>query len=192
MERIKKNDLVELAKKLELDPKFVTDITGIIYENEEQGDAKLTIEMLEKHLGWVKSEEIISTEQYQDIVNEVKRQNEMITSLESDVVTREEMRKKLGYNNSEWKKIESLEKTMITEIKKLILEYMGINLLVPEALKADTLKDNPTYIAMDKRWREFARNYVIPNYPGAIGKKGKSMRTRMTGLFSTKLIEALK
>lgn len=193
MERLKKKAIVELAKKLEMDNQFVSEIVDIIYNNGEPEDIPLTIEMLEKHFEWVKKEEITTTEQYQDIMDEVKRQNEMITSLDKNDVSSEEMRKKLGYNKNDWKKITSLETVMVNELKKLILEYMSINIMIPEALNIDTATDSHSFIAINGRWKAFARNYLIPNYPGATDvKKGKSMRMRLIGLFETKLLAALK
>lgn len=158
-------------------------------EAHKQPDSPIELKLLEETVQWMEANGIKTFEQYEDSYNKSLEIMRKATSLDRTEVSDDDLRKKLGYNNSQWKILKGLEKTMSIELKKLIIEFISSAVVNNKNLKPEEVLNDLYYKELDLRWRNFSRNYLIPNYPGA--NKNKDLRTRITGLFSTKLLEAL-
>lgn len=182
--------LGKIAKKYDFDFDLVKQIYNDMTEGGENIDL-ITMELLEKQIAWAKNEGAVTFEDYRAkiaaVIEDVKARNQIKPPTNEEEMN--ELRKKLGYNNKEWRQVRIIERQMGDQLKKLILEFMAGALAADDKSIMEKPTESDLFKALDTRWRNYARNYVIREYPRA--NTHKAMRTRITELFEKKLIVAL-
>lgn len=174
--------LMKLASTTTLSYPLIKGITRNLDISLEQSGKKLTLSMLEKHLEWVIDNNITHIDSYMALLSKYNKGEEK----ENAIIRDNELRKKLGYNNSEWKTVKALERNMVIKLKSLLSEYIARDINV----KGDKDKEEANLKNYDTLWRNHARGYLIPNYPRA--KHDPKVRIKILGLFLDKLKELTK
>lgn len=183
--KLTRKNLREICTKHPFPYEMVKNVYDILLANVTE-DKIVTQQDFELHLAWMASNNIKNLDEYHEMVSNFKKLNEEAVS--NTRLTDNEMRKKLGYNNTEWKKVRELDRAMAGELKKLIIEFVAVN--IANEVILDELAENASFKKLDVIWRNFARTYLIPNYPRA--KNDPAIIAKIIGLFQAKLREALK
>lgn len=182
----------QLATKYSLDPIFVAEIYLDMMGSTKEGEV-ITDAIFAKQLEWVKQNNLTNLTAYREKIKSIIAEAQIMRQMNNrpaNEMESNELRKKLGMNNRDWKKTKVLEKQMGEQIKKYILALMAENITSDEPLTVDNFETNLQFLEVNKRWKETARNYFITEYPKA--KNHAEIRTRILGLLEKKMKEYLE
>lgn len=181
----------KLAKKYATTSELIKQVYDDMTE-QGKNTAIITPEVLENQVIWMKEQGVVTFETYREkidaIIKDVQKNNEIKAS--TNPVSDNELRRKLGYNNSDWRKLKITEKHMVVQLKKLIAEFVSNMIARSEKYDDTNFMQAAYYSELNERWKNFARNYAIREYPKA--NTHKNIRVRIIGLFEKKLGESLK
>lgn len=191
--KVTKTNIKSLSKEIGYSVTFLQHVYDQMTIGNPKAD-EIGLAELKTQMQWVSEQNIVTTEMYdvkiESMIEYMKKTQEKSKD-DADALEMNELRKKLGYTNKEWRQAKIVENHLRKQLKNLIEEFMGQAVTKEINLKEtpEKIRETIAFQRIDRRWREFARNYAIREYPKA--NTHKEIRTRLTGLFDKKLFEAL-